>query len=407
MKLRTTIFAGAFLISSVASAEFNFYSSSALTAGVTSVSNTGLAVGVGPVASGWQLWNPGVSSSHTAIGGVVTGTAGISWDGKYVGATALAGDGKAEMARYDVTANSWTTLGGGGGFSGANRSVGTGISGDGQTVIGYGYGTYTGTGTGTFTGINPLSHKAGVMTSHNIIPNANSINRINASNYDGTILTGRMRYYSSGTSQADGAYYYSGGTANAIMGAGNNFYGEPRAISGDGRYVGGNFNSFTGTTTGTLGTRRPYIYDTATGSATVLDSVAGLNGNPILANITLIDGQLTGISADGSKAVGFFRSTSPSFLDKTWGFIWERGVGIQSIDIWAAANGITDAGNTWLVPTAISPDGNTIGGYQFTRTGFTPTGFMITQAVPEPGTALALGLGLIALTANRRKGRKK
>lgn len=370
------------------------YYSSATFSSAVSVSNEGTAAGV--LGGAFAIWNP-TQGVETSIGGVGSSQAGISADGRYVGGSAAGSDGKAEIARYDRISGAWTTFGGAGGFSGTTRSSGVGISSDGSTVLGFGYGTPT--GAQTFTGVRPITANVGGVIDYSLIPNATSVNRINASSANGSVVTGRTRYITSGTSTADGAYYWQGGVANPMYISGTTMLGEPSAMSGDGLVIGGLGNNASTTTGLVPNIRKPYLFERPSNTVTLIDSIAGDNGNTIPGTVTRIDGFLTGLSSDGNTAVGFFRASAPSvFADKSWGFIWTRGVGVQSIDLWAANMGITDAATKYLIPAAISADGSVITGSQFTRSGpFLTTGFMITS-IPEPSAiSLLVGVGFLAI----------
>jgi hypothetical protein len=385
-------------ISSISMAQYQYFTSSAISQ-PASVSNGAIACGF--MGSSLGLWSPVTNAAPTNIGGL-SGNGRISTNGLFVAGNSAGPDGKSEISSYNVATGIWTPQGGAGGFSGTTRSSTWTISGDGSTVCGFGYGTYTGTGTGTYTGIRPISFKNGVMTDYSIIQNANSINRIQASNYDGTVVAGRARYLN-GTSQLDGSYYWVNGVRNELKNTGGAFLGSPEQVSADGTIIAGSGASSTEITVGTTNFRLPYVYNSITNTYVTIDTIAGQNGNVLPSTALRVDGLITGMSADGNTAVGWFRHMSPSvYIDKTWGFIWTAAGGVTTFDSFCSSNGIAASTDYYMIPTGMSADGNTFVGYTMARVG-APTGttFMITT-VPEPATIAALSLGALAFIRRRR-----
>ena len=397
--------AGAVLSLAVASSALaapTYYGSTTFTQ-PTAVADDGTVAGI--FGSDIGLWNPGAGLGETSIGGRGVGTPGLSADARYVGGSNDGADQRTEIARYDRTTAAWTNLGGAGGNTSSTRSVGYGISGDGSTVVGFGYGTPT--GTATFTGVRPISVNAatGFVTDYSFIPNATGANRITAANSDGSVVAGIAR-----TTTALGSFVWNGTTPTPIYAEGTTTYlADPAALSADGRVVAGNGNAATNFVDDGINTRRPYLFDQVTGGVITIESVAGDNGNPTTVTgpnpIDRIDGLLGGLTADGNTAVGFFRGSAGGspFIDKQWGFLWTRDGGAVSIDLYAASLGLDAASDVYLLPTAISPDGGSIAGLQFSRSGAGGlTSFTITGLpVPEP-TSLA-GVALLSVLALRRR----
>lgn len=363
------------------------------------VSNEG--TGVATTASEIAIWNP-VGGIQTGIGGLAgNGNPGISDDGRYIGGTATGPDGKSEMGRYDRTTSTWTTFGGTGGYSGSARSSAWGISPDGKSVVGFGYGTPTGSGTST--GVHPAVWTEGVgMTDYAFNPTATSTNRIEAASNNGK-FAGLARYPSS-SSAAVGVYWGAGVGSQQGMSYNGGFLGEANKISVDGRVVGG-LGSVLTRDSGPVLASRPYLYDTVTGNTTLINSIAGQNGNAVSSAVASIDGLLTGLTGDAQTAVGFFRgknSGGTALIDKVWGFIWTSAGGSMSFDLYVLSLGATDTDTYYYVPTAISGDGTVIAGYRYLRsTNAIADSFMITN-VPAPATLALFGSPLLFGMRRRR-----
>ena len=105
----------------------------------------------------------------------------------------------------------------------------------------------------------------------------------------------------------------------------------------------------------------------------------------------------SGVSSDGSVVVGSGRSSSGGEA-----FIWDETNGMRALIQILADQGIDMTGWNLDWASGISADGLTIVG-----TGTNPLGF--TEAwiatIPEPSTALLLGIGITGLAASRRQRR--
>lgn len=364
-----------------------------------SVSNEGTATG--DYATEHAIWNP-IGGVQVGIGGVAfSGRPMISDDGRYIGGTAAGPDGRAEIGRYDRNTGMWTTFGGTGGYSGSTRSSAWGISPDGSTVVGFGYGAPTGGGTST--GIHPAAWTEGVgLVNYSYNPTATSVNRIEAASNNG-VMAGYARFPSS-SSASSGVFWSSGPGSQQGLAYSTGYLNEAVSISADGGVIGGHGSTLT-RVTATVPTSLPYLYDTDTGNVTLIDSIAGINGNSF-AGVASADGLLTGMSGDGDTAVGFFRgrnSFNTPLIDKVWGFIWTATDGVVPFDTFVADLGAPDTDLYYYVPSAISGDGSIIAGYRYIKG--TPTvvdSFMITN-IPAP-SSLAL-VGLSAVFGSRRRRR--
>ncbi len=118
--------------------------------------------------------------------------------------------------------------------------------------------------------------------------------------------------------------------------------------------------------------------------------------------------KLTGLSADGSVAVGYYESSTHSASLKR-PFIWSKDRGFEDLEVLLEAMGIDTTG--WLLDVAVdvSADGKTIlglGRYDgpLVRDAV-PAGWIV--VIPEPTTTLLIGLGLIGLAGPGRSGNAK
>lgn len=100
------------------------------------------------------------------------------------------------------------------------------------------------------------------------------------------------------------------------------------------------------------------------------------------------------VSADGSVVVGTSATTSLATA-----FVWDRTLGLRRLDVVLASLGVDLTGWTLTSATGISADGQTIVGYGINPvTGANEAWIAV---IPEPTTALFLGLGLIGLALRR------
>ncbi|MGU3376443.1 T9SS type A sorting domain-containing protein [Chryseobacterium sp. M5A1_1a] len=316
------------------------------------VSNTGTVTGdMGINASGgYFMWTP--STGITNIGNVTTsyasGTVNISADGSKISLSLTnPATNLSEMTLYNVATQAYTYLGGIGASLEGHSSSAYNISSDGNTVVGLGY--YT------LNEAHPLkwTQATGIVDLGTTVPGNSA--RANAVNADGSVIGGW---------QQDGNWYgavWKNGVQTLIMEDTVN-YGllptqEVTAVSDNGVWAVG--SSYLG---------YAHIWSEATGLIQINHPNVDIN--------TGFTGAATGVNADGTKVVGYFRNifVNPA-PDSGEGFIWTPTLGRVELTAYVQSLGINTQGVTFNLPTGISPNGKYIVGWG--KQNGNPVGFRL------------------------------
>ncbi len=326
-----------------------------------SSTNSGIVAGTDAGAD--YIWNA-TTQATTVIGGSLdAGVTTISGDGRYVGGTAVvAGNTASQMARYDTMTGTWTGLGTLGSASGSNASAGWAMNGAGNVSAGNAWITagYA----------HAMLNKNGVVIDLGATVAGHS-SRGNAINFgDGSVVAG---WDEDANGFWQGAFWKNG--VETLMADGATQLQDAQAVTADGRYVYGNGPQV-------------YKWDTT------------LNTVSYLANPFGSDMSVTGVSADGSVAVGYYGSLF--FGPPRKGWIYTTAGGVQLLNNYAVGtSGYTNA--DLFTPLGVSQDGTYITGGYANAAGFFGGGFVLhSQAVPEPMPMLLLGIGAVALFAKKR-----
>lgn len=310
---------------------------------VMDISNNGVAVGnLSGVEHFIFSTNTGGMIIGTTSGNGVAGNENISADGTKVSATVLDGNGIENGGIYDVTSDTWSFLTGlGTTYDGGQSSV-WGMSADGNHIAGMAW--------------VPGGSAHGIKwDNNNFEPTdlgsnvAGKSSRANAVNGDGTVVVG---WQASNNGFWKGVMWKNG--VEIALKDGNGVeLGEAANVSADGKTIIGQTADGNG-----------YIWNETEGVITYV--------NPDSDYITV----MSKISDDGKTAVGFtfIPGDSPLYGD---GIIWTKAGGFKKLDEYVAGLGYDNQGITFAMPTAISPDGNYIGGIGINWDAEETAGFMI------------------------------
>lgn len=343
------------------------------------ISDNGIVSGSGANAeSSYFMWSQ--SGGLVEIGGAtagngVGGQATISNNGNFIGGTNWNADmGYYEMARYNVSTNTWEGTGlipGIGDQVDQSISSGWHISGDGNSVVGLGW---TNQGTADAHAIRWTAGQGITDLGTNAVGNSS---RANAVDFDGNVVAG----WQDGNGR-QGAVWVDG-VQSLIFDNEGNAAQEAFAVSEDGRYVTGlGLGSFFAAAT-------TYRYDTLTGEYISIENIAG--GESRLAGAA--------INADGTLIGGGTWGLGPATFGTA--IMWTEDQGTMTLTDYLDMNGVEyDTDFNFAFVSDISSDGQWITGWgNYAGPGSTQS-FVI--HVPTPASMALMGLGGFFATRRRR-----
>ena len=330
------------------------------------------SMAVGDNGSELFMWTP--ADGVTLIGGVAPqgfgGQTSVSADGSVSGGTRInPNTSLGEMSAYDVAGQSWTSYGGLGSSSGNSASSTWGISSDGSTLVGLGW-----VNAGTAHGIY-WNQTDGVVDLGSTVTDRST--RANACNQDGSIIGG----WQDGISGFRQGAIWVDGVQQLLFHPNNDEATEVSTLSDDGQWAGGG--------SGFANNFQAWKWSEGTGIVDIGPApIAGWRGS------------VSGLSANGYYAVGFYRPF-PGPAVQGRGFIHNDDDGLEDLTDLATDLGIDVQGQVLALPLVISDDGSTIGGLTGSGQGFVLR-LPIAPANDACGGAIAIQCGdsLSGSTAN-------
>jgi hypothetical protein len=284
--------------------------------------------------SGGGVYKWSTSGGLVQIGSITNGypAAGrtmVSNDGtKIASSVTNAATGFNEISTYDAATSTWANKGGlvPTGWDGSVSST-WGMSSNGTTIVGLGWLTAANAHAVKWDAVN------GVVDLGSMVSGRSS--RANAVNSDGTVVVG---WQDEPTGTRSGARWVNGVESFITDGSGNNL-GEAGAVSADGNTIIGSAMP------------NPYVWNTTSGVTYIIHPNSSV----------FFRGGATGISANGTIVVGYFRAFSAPPMSGE-GFIWTAANGRVNLNDYATTLGIATNGVTMGLPLAISQDGKKIAG---------------------------------------------
>lgn len=330
-----------------------------------SISNDGIIAGYDQWAGPYYLWNPNTDVIET-IGGIAPGdnhggVATFSEDGKYISGTSISGEDPTigEMSRYNTITKQWETLGYNynTNLSGSDLSAGYYISGDGNTVVGLSY----------IKGVSSEGQEAPKAIAYawnntkgvSILERSSAASRqsrANAVSRDGSVVVGWEDVRGPWKAQVwkrntDGTYQKGQYLLIDPKGSATNEFnqlGEARAISGDGKWIGGKSDG---------AYPNAWIWNEEKGLVD-LGTLATPDENNVVSWVT-------SINYDGSVVLGY--TISKQWIDSApvyKPFIWTKEKGMQNFNDYVTTTLKFDTkGDQIYVPTMLSANEKYIVGW--------------------------------------------
>ncbi len=336
---------------------------SSLAYGVSADGTTVVGRSASAAGNGSFRWTSGTGIQ--SIGDIPGGQfSSVAYDVSGDGAVVV---GQGNNAFFQNVAMLWTAGGGAtslGVLAGATNSQANGISADGTRVVGQ-----------TGGGLNEafVWDSTNGMVGLGDLPGGTVNSAALSISDDGSTIVGR-------SNSASGIEAFRWDAVNGMQGLGDLPGGGTSSfassVSADGSVIAGRGSSAGGF------------------EAMIWDAVNGMQGLGDLAGGTFFS-EAADISGDGSVVVG--RSIGAAGQRA---FIWDASNGMRDLSIVLGTLGIDLTGWVLSDATGISADGLTIVGV-----GTNPSGVVegFVAVIPEPGTALLMGLGLAGLAAGRRR----
>lgn len=291
----------------------------------------------------------GVVSMHTSAGGIykwsaagglvqigsitngypAAGRTVVSNDGtKIASSVTNAATGFNEISTYDAATSAWANKGGlvPTGWDGSVSST-WGMNTNGTILVGLGWLTAANAHAVKWDAVN------GVVDLGSMISGSSS--RANAVNIDGSVIVG---WQDEADGTRSGARWVNGVESFITDGSGNNL-GEAGAVSADGNTIIGSAMP------------NPYVWNATSGVTYITHPNSSV----------FFRGGATGISANGTTVVGYFRAFSAPPMSGE-GFIWTAANGRVNLNDYAVSLGVATNGVTMGLPLAISQDGKKIAG---------------------------------------------
>ena len=260
----------------------------------------------------------------------------------------------AEMARYDVNSQTWTTLGNLGFVVDNSTSSGYAISGDGNILVGNSWADpANGNGTTPYTHAVAWNEEDGIIDLGSLYAVLNRSTRADALSHDGSIIAGWQDFngpWKSAVWRKNPAGGYFPNEYLLIDPQGNpydefNQLGQASAVSANGNWIGGY---------GDYAFANPWLWSEATG---LLDL-----GNMGLPEGTT--GYVSGINSDGTRVIGWYDYSPDPWTHEYTPFIWTPATGSMNLNTFITDTlGYTMEKGPVYIPNCMSADGKFIAGW--------------------------------------------